>query len=63
MSPLLKAPCMLCGHILALHFDSRGRKLDCVQVKPLDKTLAHARKRIAEYQRYVKRLETVTHGS
>lgn len=57
---VLATPCGVCGRAIVLHFDARGRKLDCVNVLARDTALADARRKLDALHRYIARLEAYT---
>lgn len=58
-SNVLASACTMCGKALALHFDARGRKLDCAQAPTLANALADARHKANVLARYITRLESL----
>lgn len=51
------AVCMLCHKAIVLHFDHRGRKLDCAQTPTRDIALSTARHKATQLARYIARIE------
>lgn len=54
--------CVVCSKPTLLHFDARGRKLDCSRVPTKAAALAHAYARIQHYTAYIARLSRELKG-